>query len=830
MRYEGVDTLYLEGGLLFINTSAGGVVEQRPVAWQVEEGRRRPLECRYVLRGDRVTFEFPGGYDERYPLVIDPVLVFSSYVGSYVNNFGFTATYDDEGHLYGGGIVFGVGYPVTMGVIQTSFAGPAIQGIDMGISKFAPDGTSLVWSTYIGGAGNEAPHSMVVNSANELYIMGTTGSTNFPTTPGCYDASFGGGNYPSYPPSTYGFSYITGTDVVVVHLNAAADALVGSTYVGGAGNDGLNQATPTNRNYGDPFRGEIVLDQEERPLVVTSTVSTGLYTTPGATQTVYGGGGSDAYAFRMDPGLTTMLWATYYGGSGVDAGLGIQVSSTGEIYITGGTTSSDLPSAGLPAHPVYHGGTDGFIARFHGSGAPLLSSTYVGTTGFDQSYFVQLDPADDVFVVGQTTGAYPVTPGKYANPGATQFLNKFSGDLSVSLWSTRIGGTGGENISPSAFLVSNCGQIYFSGWGGGTNAQGSAGLSSSTAGLPVTADAHQSTTDGSDFYLMMLEPEGVALGYATFFGGTSSEHVDGGTSRFDKNGVVYQAVCAGCGSGSYPTTPGAWSSTNNSGSGRCNLGVFKMDFEQSVQVGIEISVAAPSLCSGEEVILSAVGNAATWLWDLGDGTGPVEGERIIHRFTEEGVYSVALVGVDSLVCDLSDTAHVIIEVFQAPVADPAQDIEACAGDEIRLQVTFDAVSVLWSTGDTSNTIVVRDPGEYWFTATNEEGCSMEDTISVVVKVPVGGGLPIPNVFSPNGDGHNDVFRVEAGEVSAFSMEVFDRWGLKVFESGSMDHAWNGELDNAGKVVPEGTYFYVIKYRDECTDVEFVRTGHVTLLR
>ena len=134
------------------------------------------------------------------------------------------------------------------------------------------------------------------------------------------------------------------------------------------------------------------------------------------------------------------------------------------------------------------------------------------------------------------------------------------------MWSTVIGnGSGTDDISPSAFLVSDCGQIYFSGWGGNVNANAGV-LNSSTAGLPTTPGAFQTSTDGSDFYLMVLEPEAVALNYGTFFGGSiSAEHVDGGTSRFDKNGNVYQAVCAGCGSNSdFPTTPGAWSNTNNS--------------------------------------------------------------------------------------------------------------------------------------------------------------------------------------------------------------------------------------------------------------------------
>ena len=140
-----------------------------------------------------------------------------------------------------------------------------------------------------------------------------------------------------------------------------------------------------------------------------------------------------------------------------------------------------------------------------------------------------------------------------------------------------------EDIAPSAFLVSDCGQIYFSGWGGDVNLSGQS-LSSNTTGLPTTPGTFQASTDGSDFYLMVLEPEATGLNYATFFGGgITAEHVDGGTSRFDKNGNVYQAVCAGCGGqDDFPTTPGAWSNTNNSFN--CNLGVFKFALAQTLAI------------------------------------------------------------------------------------------------------------------------------------------------------------------------------------------------------------------------------------------------------
>ncbi|MBP6311882.1 MAG: PKD domain-containing protein [Flavobacteriales bacterium] len=975
MHYQGQDKMRVEGGMLFIETSAGRVVEQRPVAWQVVHGTERPVAARYVLKDGRVQFEFPDGIDPNYPLVIDPVVTFSTYSGSNADNFGLTATYDETGNLYGGGSAFGIGYPTTLGVQQPGFGGGTV---DMGITKFDPTGATQVWSTYIGGTGNDIPHSMVVNSADELYILGTTSSTDLPLSAGAFETMFNGGTAPPFGGS-YGFTYTAGCDIAVIHLDASATSLIGGTYVGGTGNDGLNQFAPLLRNYGDPFRGEIIMDLAENPIIITSTTSANLFTSPGAVQSTFGGG-LDAYLFRLDPFLSTMSWATYYGGTGVDAGFGVQISSTGEIYATGGTQSADLLMTGTPASGVLAGQVDGYIARFSADGSTLLSSTYLGTSEFDQSYFVQLDTQDDVYVVGQTAGNYPITPGKYNNANGSQFIHKFSNDLSTSIWSTRIGSTGVENISPSAFLVSICGQIYFSGWGGSTNPAGGGVTSSSTTGLPVTADAFQPTTDGSDFYLMVLNQDAISLAYATFFGGTASEHVDGGTSRFDKDGVVYQAVCAGCGGGSFPTTPGAWSNTNNSFN--CNLGVFKIDFEQGVSASIQVSANGLSGCLGSPITFTANGNAELWTWDLGDGSGIQFGDVVVHTYSAVGVYNVMLIGSDSASCNGADTAFVMVNIIEpfdqqpefagipssdcqgfsaeffnttvgdltyfwdfgdgqtsastnpvhtysgpgnydvvlaaidlvcldtvflsqritldppatlidlpSPVAicngssvqlsagsgfdtyawstgstsstisvtqpgdywvtvtdgicvgsdtiqvvaqpthPSAGDVLTCPGDSPILSVPFVTSSVVWNTGDTSATILATGSGDYSFVATDEYGCIVLDTVNVTLVALADGLAFVPNVFSPNGDSKNDTFQVTGLAVEQFSMQVFNRWGQEMYSASNPSAGWNGGLDNTSNKAPDGTYFYIISFKDRCdTKPLTTHKGHVTLVR
>lgn len=680
MRYEGADDLLIQAGRLHVATSAGTVVEEAPVVWQEARSGRKHVPASYRLQGDRLGFRFQERPDPALPLVIDPVLTFSTYSGSNADNFGFTATYDESGHLYGGGIAFDPGYPTTLGAWQGAFAGGTI---DIALTKFSPDGSSLIWSTYLGGAlGNETPHSLVVNSNDELFVLGTSGASDFPTSAGCYDASFTS-SAPMNFGIGYGYSHPNGVDIVMTHLSVGGDALIGSTYLGGSAADGVNNNAQLAFNYGDSFRGEIALDAQERPVVATSTQSSDMPTTPGAPQGSFGGGQQDAYFFRMDAGLTALLWATYHGGSGDDSGYGVQFDGSGNILVTGGSTSIDMPLSGSPWAGSHHGGVDGYVLRYSPTGNALTGSTFVGTTAYDQCYLVQLNTADEVFIVGQSEGPYPVTPGKYVNPGSAQFIHKFSNDLSTSLWSTVIGtGNGTVDISPSAFLVSDCGQIYLSGWGGVVNANALA-VNSTTIGLPVTPDAFQSNTDGSDFYLMVLDPEASDLSYATFFGGPDSdEHVDGGTSRFDKDGNVYQAVCAGCGGNDdFPTTPGAWSPGNNSFN--CNLGVFKFDLDQAVAIA---DVDGPDyICLPDPANFLNLSTGGTdFQWYFGDGNFSTDAEPS-HVYQDTGTYTVTLVLEDASGCVPNDTAVIQLLVLDPDDAmiDPVDTL--CPGESVQLR-------------------------------------------------------------------------------------------------------------------------------------------------
>ena len=453
----------------------------------------------YQINNNIISFSFPEGYDSSKQLYIDPSLTFSTFSGSTTDNWGFTATPDIYGNLFGGGIVFGSGYPVTTGAYDNTFnSGTGSFPMDVAISKYNTDGTSLLYATYVGGSGNETPHSIVCADNGELFIYGITSSTDFPMAGNPFDNSFNGGPFESENSLSF-----DGTDIYIARLSADGSNLLASTYVGGSDSDGLNSGN-LHYNYGDQFRGEITVDGNG-DVYVSSTTYSSDFPVNNPVQSFLNGS-QDAILMKLPPMLNTLSWCTYFGGSGVETGNAVQVNDDlGAVCIAGGTNSSILPLSS--GHDLtFNGGlSDGYVAKFNSTTGAVSSGTFMGLGEYDQAYFVQFDVDDAIYVYGQTESDWPITPGCFGSPNSGQFVRKYDSNLNTINWTTMIGAASGHvEISPTAFLVSDCYDIYLAGWGGTLNSSGQASFST-TNGFLVTNDAHQNQTNGSNFYIAVLD-------------------------------------------------------------------------------------------------------------------------------------------------------------------------------------------------------------------------------------------------------------------------------------------------------------------------------------
>ncbi|TLU99252.1 DUF7948 domain-containing protein [Dyadobacter luticola] len=739
LKYSGAEKVSLnETGQLVIKTSINSFKEAEPYSFQNVNGRVVEIASPFELQADNVArFTLPKGYNKNAVLTIDPELIFSTYSGAFADNWGHTATYDSEGNLYSGGTIFGTNFPATVGAFQTKFEGL----VDVSIMKFTPDGSKLLYATFLGGNNTDIPASLIVNSKKELLILGTTSSKNFPTRSNAFQPAFGGGTR-TVPIS--GLDLANGGDIFISKLSSDGKQLTGSTYLGGDGNDGVsNTRAFTIRNYGDALRGEIVVDQSDNVLIVSSTNS-GNFPVKNYVQERIGGN-QDGIISKLDAGLNNLLWSTYFGGEKEEAAYSLKSMSNGDIYVVGVTTSGLLLPTTTASYQQHLKGTeDAFLAKF--SADKLVAVTYLGTDKQDTGYLVDTDPGGNVYVYGLTTGTYPVSQGVYQNAKSGQFIHALDPTLSKSIFSTVIGsGRGTPDISPTAFLVSECGNIYMAGWGGNVNSGTDNNQASSTLGMKVTEDAMKPTTNGNNFYIAILEQGAKSLLYATYFGsdsrngGAQGDHVDGGTSRFDKNGTIYHATCA-CGGSYFPTTPQAWSKTNNSDN--CNNAAFKIDIDR-LKANFDVySGTKKDVFSGcAPLSLSFVNTSEggiDYIWEVSGATISREEDQATYTFSKPGEYTVTLKAYNRLSCKRIDVVEkkIVVETLTTKVT---PDTTVCENSTISLlasggtQYKWSPAAGLSNTNISNPTAIVKETMEYSVEIANASGCKVTQKVKIAVQ-------------------------------------------------------------------------------------------------
>lgn len=732
LNYAGADAVKLTGGKLAVQTSVTTFQEKEPYSYVSRNGRATDVKADWAVSGNEARFVLPNGYDKSQPLTIDPELVFVTYSGSRSDNWAHTATYDADGNLYSGGSVFGANFPLSTGAFQVNFGGE----VDVALLKFSPDGTSLLYSTFLGGTNADLPHSLVVNGAGELVVMGTTASTNFPTTTGAYQKTPGLSAANSFTTST-SINYTLGSDLFLVKLSANGQQLRAGTLVGGSGIDGIN-STRTElllRNYGDDLRGEVVVGPDDDVYVASVSASPDFPVTDKSVAK----GGLDAVVFRLSADLRELRWSTRIGGSRFDGANGLKLTASGALYVCGATNSTNLPTTANAFLPRAPGSDDGFVARFDNQ--QLTQLTYLGTEQADGAFLVDTGPDGTPHVFGLSRGRYPVSAGVFSSAGSGQFIQALDTLLTRSVFSTVIGsGRTGPDISPTAFLVNECGNIYLAGWGGIINGTTGNNSASSTANMPISDGTYQSLTNGNNFYIGVLERGAKSLLYGTFLGGQATgirgDHVDGGTCRFDKNGVMYHAACV-CSGSTFPATPTAWSRSN--ASTNCNNVAFKFDTDKlkaafDTYAGTQKNVVEGCTPLALNFRNTSVGGRR-YEWDIVGQAKSTDPTQTSFTFTQAGQYVVKLRAYNPLTCRLVDSTQQVINVRPAAFA-ITPDTTICAGQSVQL-LAQGGLTYRWanSTGLSSTTLAnpVATPQAtttYSVTITNAFSCSAVRTQTI----------------------------------------------------------------------------------------------------
>jgi hypothetical protein len=517
LAYQGAEGLSVgAAGGLSISTPLGVVRDASPRSYQRVGGKRVPVDSRYVLDDHAYGFALGAGYDGRRPLVIDPGLTYSTFLGGSGNDRGIEVAVDDSGNAYVTGGTYSADFATSLGAVDTTYNGNS----DAFVTKLDATGSNMVYSTLLGGSASESGLGIDVDGNGNAYMCAGTGSSDYPTTPGAFDTSHNGNE-----------------DVLVTKLNASGSVLLYSTFLGGS--------TPA----GD-FCDAIVVDANGRANITGGTGG-GFPITAKAYDPTYNGGLLDAYVARLNPTGTGLAFSTYVGGAGHDVGTGIALGASGLPYITGDTDSPDYPTTSGVLDTSYGGNLDAFVTKLGGGGSTVTYSTYLGANGNDFGKDVAVDQYGRAFVAGWTASAlFRTTAGAFdttANGDHDGFVVKLNGAGTGLVYSTFLGGAGEDEAL--GIGIDSAGRAYVAG-------------STESSDFPTTAGALDTTANGNlDAFFTKLNAMGSAPMYSTYLGGGGIDFARG--IAVGSDGSVF--LPGRTESTDFPTTTGAFDTGFNGG-------------------------------------------------------------------------------------------------------------------------------------------------------------------------------------------------------------------------------------------------------------------------
>jgi hypothetical protein len=603
LHFAGAQGVHINTvGDLIVRVQGRELTWRKPTVYQQDAAGKRSVPARFRLKrlpnGQAGVGFALGRYDTNRPLVIDPVLLYSTFLGGSAFGSASSIAIDSSGDAYITGITQSIDFPTTAGAFQRVNHGPGVAAdytaFNVFVTKLNPTGTALIYSTYLGGSNRDIASGIAIDSSDSAYVTGQTSSPDFPTTPGAFQ--------------TVNNVRSSSHNAFVTKLNPTGSALAYSTYLGGSAGDSASS---------------IAVDSGGNAYIAGSAGSADFPTTPNAFQTVLGGGdGSfEPFVTKINPSGTALVYSTYLGGSGgdnrgyyVDQATGIAIDSSGNAYITGSVSSPAFPTTEGAFQRVYNAlgvkGYNAFVTKLNPTGTALIYSTYLGGNGGDnnggyygdQAAGIAIDSSGNAYITGYARSPdFPTTPGAFQrvkNEGANSdvFVTKLNPAGTALIYSTFIGGSAYD--MSNGIAIDSRGDVYITG-------------STDSSDFPTTPGAFQRTNmGGQNAFVIKLNSTATALVYSTYLGRSSADMAN--AIATDSNGNAY--VTGYTYSTDFPTTPGAFQRINLQGPGSYTAFVTKLstnflspDFNNDGRTDLLIQNSTTN------VIASWFMNGSTWI-------------------------------------------------------------------------------------------------------------------------------------------------------------------------------------------------------------------------
>lgn len=754
-RLEGAEGIHVDSrGDLVLSVGGSEVRLQQPRAYQLEDGQQRDIPIRYRVHGQKVSFAL-GKYNRLQNLVIDPVLTYSTYLGGTGSETAYSVAIDSAGDAYVTGVTASTNFPTTASAYQPVYAGDG----DVFVTEFNPAGTGILFSTFLGGTGDDTPAQIIRDGAGEIFIVGSTTSSNFPTTPAVFQPIYGGNQ-----------------DAFLTEMKADGSALIYSTYIGGTGTD---------------FGTAVTLDASGNAYVVGSTQSTDF---PTKNPIQLGNVGLyDAFVTEVSS-TGALVYSTYLGGSLSDYGTGIAVDSTGDIYVSGYTYSTNFPTQNALQSSLA-GGSDLFITEFKPGSSSLLYSTYLGGSSVDRATAMIMDSGGSIYLTGDTQSAnFPVTGTAYQSSLAgtdNAFITKVAPGGSTLSFSTFFGG--GQTDQANAIALDAAGNVCITGFTQsdnfprldsfqnvlGTSGAGNCG-STNLVNVPTVICA--------DAFVAKFAPTGIPI-FSSFLGGSGTDSGQG--IAVDSTGGIY--VVGGTASPNFPVTAGAYQWLYQGTDASTTAFVSKI----SPQDAPSVALTPQQINFGSQPLQSPSNPVLVTLTNVGSAALNISSITSSGDFQQTNTCGTSLPGGSSS-CNIQvtfDPSSVGLQTEQISINDNAGGTQAITvtGNGVLtggsllftpLNLTFAAQTV--GTTSPSQTALLINNGNQAVTITNitaSQGFAETNNCginfpTVPASLNVGQSCTVAVSFTPNATGST------SGSVAVTSSAVKGTTGLAVSGTGS----------------------------------------------
>lgn len=537
LQVDGADSLALSGDHLQLTTAIGEIA--LPLIYPITtDGKPLTLiETDASIQGNEVIAPFSTSHSLHHALFTQTNsadLLYSTFLGGSDGETSSDSTIDKAGNVYMTGMTLSYDFPTMPGAFDATYNG----GFDIFVAKLNPEGTELVYGTFLGSSDWDESHAIAIDNTGNAFVTGFTTSYDFPVTPGAFDTSHNG-------------SY----DAFVIKLNTNGTGLAYATFLGGSNSDEGH---------------DITVDEAGNSYVTGETYSSNFPSTSGAFDNTYNGGyPGDAFVIKLNNAGTSLVYSTFLGGSYPDRGYGISIDNAGNSYVTGYTFSPNFPTT-PGAFDTSRDSHDGFIVKLNASGTGLVYSTFLGGSEGEGGDAITVDQTGNAYVSGYTLSSdFPITPGAFdaSYNGACSsdedcldiFIAKLNENGTRLTYSTFLGGN--DDDRSTSIALDSEGSVYVTGF-------------TSSSDFPTTSEAfdtsHGGGTCGSifeqpypcpDAFAVKINPGGTGLDYSTFLG---KENGDAGSAiAVNDANIIY--VVGGTASPDFPTTIGAYD-TNLDGS------------------------------------------------------------------------------------------------------------------------------------------------------------------------------------------------------------------------------------------------------------------------